>query len=406
MAARQLTPGALVDFGRIQQSLAHFPAPASYRVTLAIPNTPFTNDWDIWIYPDLPPALTPEGVVIGEKWDATLQQALDKGKSVLYLPRPAAVPHSIAGCLATDFWCYNMFKGFNPPGTLGMLCNPAHPALATFPTEFHSNWQWWDLLKNSRSLILDELPPELRPIVQIIDNPVRNQKLGALFECRVGSGKLMVCSMDLVSNLERRPVARQMRASLLSYMGLARFQPAVALTADQVASLGRSKSEVSGVAIEEPVGLHRAVIEVRAGENLGKLANAAWTRALDGVKTKRSGFDYTLNADCQAVANFGTTFWQARMLEYRFTCPKGWTGVAHLHLKDINHWKRSGSVSVNGRKIGEIKDHEDGVWIAVQLKAGDTAGGRFRIEVSADPKTKNLIVTDLVLMPTGESDPG
>ena len=405
-AALRITPGNLVDFGRIQQSLAQFPTPASYRVTLSIPNSSVINDWDIWVYPNLPPAKVSERVVTGEKWDAALEQALAAGKSVLYLPKATALPHSIPGCFTTDLWCYNMYKGFNPPGTMGMLCNPDHPALAAFPTQSHSNWQWWDLLKNSRSLILDELPPELHPIVQIIDNPVRNQKLGALFECRVGSGKLMVCSMDLASNLEARPAARQLRCSLLNYMGSDRFQPVIALSANQVASLGRSKSEVSGIAIEEPVGLHRAVIEVRAGANLGNLATAAWTQAFDGVKTKQPGFDYTLNADCQVVANFGTTFWQARVLEFKVSCPKGWTGIAHLHLKDINHWKRSGSVSLNGRKLGEIKNHEDGVWIAVPLKKTETAGGKINIEVVASPKTKDLIVTDLVLMPTGESDPG
>ena len=33
-----------------------------------------------------------------------------------------------------------------PPTTLGILCDPRHPALANFPTEFNSNWQWWYLV--------------------------------------------------------------------------------------------------------------------------------------------------------------------------------------------------------------------------------------------------------------------
>ena len=43
-----------------------------------------------------------------------------------------------------------------PPGTLGILCDPNHPALARFPTEFHTNWQWWHLVKNSRPIVLDD----------------------------------------------------------------------------------------------------------------------------------------------------------------------------------------------------------------------------------------------------------
>lgn len=52
-------------------------------------------------------------------------------------------------------------RGIEPaPGTLGFLCDPAHPALEHFPTEFHSDWQWWRLVKNARPIILDETPPD------------------------------------------------------------------------------------------------------------------------------------------------------------------------------------------------------------------------------------------------------
>lgn len=39
------------------------------------------------------------------------------------------------------FW--NM-RLFNQVGTLGILCDPAHPAFDGFPTEAHSDWQWAD----------------------------------------------------------------------------------------------------------------------------------------------------------------------------------------------------------------------------------------------------------------------
>ena len=65
---------------------------------------------------------------------------------------------------------------------------------------------------------LEALPPQLRPIVQPIDTWFRNLRLGLLFEARVAGGKLMVCSMDLGTDLDQRPVARQMRYSLLRYM--------------------------------------------------------------------------------------------------------------------------------------------------------------------------------------------
>jgi hypothetical protein len=154
----------------------------------------------------------------------------------VFCPGNDSVQHSIAGTFLSDFWCYTMFKRYNPPGTLGMLCDPSHPALADFPTEFHSNWQWWPLLRNGCAMVLDELPPGLRPIVHVIDNFERNQRLGVLFECRVGSGKLLVCSCNLMDQ-QNKPEARQFLASLLKYAGSEKFQPAIAVSASHLQGL-------------------------------------------------------------------------------------------------------------------------------------------------------------------------
>ena len=106
-----------------------------------------------------------------------------------------------------------MFK--NRPGTMGILCDPKHPALARFPTEFHSNWQWFPIVTAARPIILDATPAGYRPIVQVIDNLDRNHKLGLVFETKVGPGKLLICACDL-SKLPDDPAARQLLSSLLA----------------------------------------------------------------------------------------------------------------------------------------------------------------------------------------------
>ena len=97
-------------------------------------------------------------------------------------------------------------------------------ALAGFPTEFHSNWQWWQLTKNSRPIILDAAPASYRPTVQVIDNFARNHKLGLVFETRAGEGKLLVCAIGLLG-LQDKPEARQLLSSLLGYTGSKAFDP-------------------------------------------------------------------------------------------------------------------------------------------------------------------------------------
>jgi hypothetical protein len=123
---------------------------------------------------------------------------------------------------------------------LGLLCNPKHPALASFPTEFCSNWQWWYLVHRAGALRLDLLPGGLEPIVRVIDDWFTARSLGLIFEGRVDTGKIVVCGLDLTSGADD-PVSRQMRSSLLQYMAGPSFQPTIKLTREQIASLHTEK---------------------------------------------------------------------------------------------------------------------------------------------------------------------
>jgi hypothetical protein len=46
-----------------------------------------------------------------------------------------------------------------------------------------------------------------------------------LFEAKVGNGKLIFCSMDIMNDLQNRPQARQLKYSLLKYMNGNSFNP-------------------------------------------------------------------------------------------------------------------------------------------------------------------------------------
>jgi hypothetical protein len=86
-------------------------------------------------------------------------------------------------------------------------------------------------------MILDGLPAALQPTVQVIDDWVTNRKLGLVFEANVAGGRLIACSIDLATDLDHNPVARQMRHSLLRYAAGDRFRPALELTIEQVQAM-------------------------------------------------------------------------------------------------------------------------------------------------------------------------
>ena len=243
LASARIPQGSVTALGDIRIPLTTVAAPARLRLEVALEGTGFRNAYDIWVYPDGVDT-APGQVVISRSLDEA-RQALASGARVLLLPEPAKLPRSIQGMWASDFWNWGMFKALSEQrhmavaaGTLGILCDPKHLALAEFPTEFHSDWQWFHLLQNSRALILDGMPAGTRPLVQVIDNYERAHRLGVVFEARVGSGRLLVSAIDLVG-LEDKPEARQLMHSLLRYMNSNRFEPAAEMDWGELAGILR-----------------------------------------------------------------------------------------------------------------------------------------------------------------------
>ncbi len=221
--------------GRIELSLAQLPAPSTCRLVVGLKGTRFENDWNVWVYPSNTQSAGPADVLLTTNLDAAALAQLDAGGKVLLLPAKLSYQHPRLG-FEPIFWNHYMFNT-QPRQTLGLLCNPRHPALAGFPTEFFQDWQWDEIVSRARGMTLDELPRPLRPIVQVIDDWNTNRKLGLVWECRVGRGRLLVCSADLSDNLEQRPAARQLRASLLQYMGGKDFDPKVEVGKEELARL-------------------------------------------------------------------------------------------------------------------------------------------------------------------------
>jgi hypothetical protein len=216
--------GKLSPLGRISASLSKVYAPCKLTVTVGLKDTEFSNWWDIWVYPDEAAPQPPADLLVCTNWDDATKSALADGKTVLLLPAKKSLRHSLAGSFLATFWSPVWFPS-QKPDTMSILCDPKHRLFAQFPTDFYSDWQWYDLMQYSRPLILDSAPAEFRPLVQVIDNFARNHKLGTVFEARVGKGKLLVCSIDISTDLARRPAARQFAKSLFAYAGSGAFKP-------------------------------------------------------------------------------------------------------------------------------------------------------------------------------------
>ena len=220
--------GNLNTVGNISQSLGHITSSQKLTLEMTIEGTEYATDYNIWVYPEDIDVTVPPGIHIARHYDEEASKILRSGGKVLLLPDPDNLnkTRSISGRFLPDFWS-KVFHNYstNDAYTMGLLINNRHPALKGFPTEFHSNWHWYDLVKASRSVILDGTSESYKPIVQTIDHFDRNHKLGNIFETKVGKGKLLVCTFDLPVLLETRPEARQLYRSLLNYMDSDDFNP-------------------------------------------------------------------------------------------------------------------------------------------------------------------------------------
>ncbi len=225
--------GGLRNVGDIQCALSAVKKACRLKLTVSLPGTPYGNDWDIWVYPRAVSTDPSDDVLVTRALDRQAKARLETGGKVLFLPPPYSVRSDTYGSFEAIFWNRLWFPT-QAVHTLGILCDPAHAALRKFPTDTHSNWQWWDLCNRSKPIVMDDLPQSLSPVIQVIDDWNTCRKLALAFEAKVGKGKLMVCSVDLVKDLSSRPVARQLRHSLLTYMASAAFAPSVSI---EIASL-------------------------------------------------------------------------------------------------------------------------------------------------------------------------
>ena len=226
--------------GDIRVPLNGVKSPQQLRLQVALKGTDIANSWDIWVYPAglNTDAATGKVVIAHDLTDEVMQQ-LRQGASVLLLPYGHVKEGKGAEVkigFSSIFW-NTLYTKNQPPHTLGLLCNPKHPLFADFPTESYSNYQWQDIVSHAQPVILNGFPTALRPLIQPIDTWFENRRLSLAFEARVGKGKLMVCSIDLETDIAKRPPARQLKYSLLNYMNSNQFKPTQDVSVEQLKSL-------------------------------------------------------------------------------------------------------------------------------------------------------------------------
>jgi len=201
-------------------------------------------------YLDIPKtgtSLVPSGIHIGEILDNAALQVLEQGGKVLLLVAGKVENgKDIVQYYTPVFWNTSWFR-MRPPHTTGILIDNKHPAFRDFPTDYYSDLQWWEIANKQQVMNLDSFPPRFKIIVQPVDTWFLNRRLAMLFEARVLNGSLMVCSIDLTTNLENRLVAGQLKKCILGYMESDDFNPDFEISVELVRELFEKKNGPDGI---------------------------------------------------------------------------------------------------------------------------------------------------------------
>jgi hypothetical protein len=211
-------------------------SPAEIVITVIIKGTKYINNWSIWVFKDELSSEIPKEIKVAHSLKEAFSQ-LEAGKKVLFLPNEKELKANDVGLGFTSIFWNTQWTSGQKPHTLGILCNSQKPVFNKFITDSHSNWHWFDLITASKPLVLNDFSPELKPLIQVIDDWNENRKLGLLFEGRVGNGELIMCSINLERNIGDRPVAKQLLFSIIKYMESQDFHPENEISLKQLESI-------------------------------------------------------------------------------------------------------------------------------------------------------------------------
>ena len=243
--ARDFPVGGNIPIGRISVPLSEVEEASRYTLSVSIPGTEVRNHWDIWVYPTQlttkvkyeKKSWIPKGIYVTDSLDAKAIKTLNKGGKVLICAGgKVTYGKEVVQQFTPVFWNTSWFK-MRPPHTTGILVDNAHPIFDLFPTDYHSDLQWWELVNRAQVMQFTDFPTDFQPLVQSIDTWFVSRKIGMLFEAKVGKGKLVMTTMDITNNLDKRIVARQMRESILSYMQSDKFAPTWDININNVSDL-------------------------------------------------------------------------------------------------------------------------------------------------------------------------
>lgn len=224
-------PGTYTSLGRLDIPLEVKGVSAAFMLTVSMGDC--TSTYPVWVYKKASPEC-PKNVYETRVFDEQTRAVLQNGGRVYLSPDAdeESLPYSIKTQFTTDFWSVGTFA--DQEGGMGQLIDTEHPIFKEFPTDLHTDWQWW-IMATKRAVIL---PHPMKMIITEMDSYAFLRPMAQLIEFRCLKGKVLLSTMELHKS-QQYPEARALQAAIYTYLSGENFEPAEELTEEELSTLVR-----------------------------------------------------------------------------------------------------------------------------------------------------------------------
>jgi len=224
-------PGTYTSLGRLDIPLEVKGVSAAFMLTVSMGDC--TSTYPVWVYKKTSPEC-PKNVYETRVFDEQTRAVLQNGGRVYLSPDAdkESLPNSIKTQFTTDFWSVGTFA--DQEGGMGQLIDTEHPIFKEFPTDFHTDWQWW-IMATKRAVIL---PHPMKTIITEMDSYAFLRPMAQMIEFRCLKGKVLLSTMELHKS-QQYPEVRALQASIYTYLSGENFEPAEEITEEELSMLVR-----------------------------------------------------------------------------------------------------------------------------------------------------------------------
>jgi beta-galactosidase len=371
--------GEVKQIGALNIALGKVDKATKARLLVSLPGTEYRNEWDLWIYPDHSDVQPSNQVIETDILDEKTLLELQNGKTVLLYAAKLGNTENFRPVFFSPLFWSNVFFPGQENTTLGAYINNKHAVYRDFPTDTWTDWQWESISKGGRAFKLAGWPESIKPMAQPISDFHLNEKLGALLECKVGKGKLLICGYDVQS--AKNPVAKQFKYSLLSYVKTKEFNPDT----------------------EVDTGLLRKSFPLIKQAESKVPVPAAFADALLYAKTTESTAVLKRNTKYELLGTEGIwrwdnkAAWYGKKMELEINPPQGVIGELFIHFADWNNEGRDAKIWIEGREFTTGKLDKEGKWVKLFVMREDTNDGKVKVRIESQAGS-NAMIDELVFV--------